>query len=88
LETQVVTLYILSTIASFGAVFLKGFQQKNLIGNHKNALVLTSFAMSAFEVASITMVVQGGWWAILTMGIGGSTGMLCAVAIHDRLFRK
>lgn len=75
-----------SIIVSFCAVFLKGFQHKNVIGNHQKAVFYTSFAMAAFDVAAVTLIVKGGWSIAMTSGLGAAFGMIAAMRFHDRLF--
>lgn len=79
-------LYFLSFIISFCAVFLKGFQIKNVQGNHLKSVAVTSYLIAAFEVITVTLIVKGGWWIILTAGTGGTLGMLISIKLHQRLF--
>lgn len=85
---QSIWLYISAMLVSFLAVFLKGFQHKNVIGNHKKSIFFTSYLMASFDVATITLTVKGGWWMIPFVGTGAAFGMLLAVVLHDRLFKK
>lgn len=80
-------IYAISIVVSFTSVFLKGFQHKNVIGNHQRSIFFTSYAMAAFDVAAVTLIVQGGWPIALTSGTGAAFGMIAAVRLHDRLFR-
>lgn len=80
-------IYALSTVLSFCGVFLKGFQLKNVLGDHYKTLALTSYLIAFFEVATITMVVQGGWWIALSAGTGGAAGMLASIYTHKRVFK-
>ena len=82
------TLYLLSFITSFCAVFLKGFQHKNVIGNHVHAVFYTSFLMAAFDVAAITMIVKGDWTIMFSAGFGAALGMVSSMKFHDRLFKS
>lgn len=80
-------LYIVSVCVSFAAVFLKGFQHKNVIGNHKYSVFFTSYLMAAFDVATISIIVKGGWPIAITSGTGAAFGMVAAIVIHDRMFK-
>lgn len=80
-------IYALSILVSFIAVFLKGFQHKNVIGGHLRSVALTSYFMSAFDVAAVSIIVKGGWWVALTSGTGASLGMVASIVLHDRLFK-
>lgn len=79
-------IYALSMVLSFCGVFLKGFQLKNIQGEHYKTLTLTSYLIALFEVATVTMIVQGGWWIALSAGTGGAAGMLMSIYAHKRLF--
>lgn len=79
-------IYALSVFVSFISCFLKGFQHKNVIGNHVKSVWLTSYAMAAFDVAAVTLIVKGGWPIALSSGFGASMGMVVAIKFHDRIF--
>lgn len=81
-------LYLLSFVTSFGAVFLKGFQHKNVIGNHVRSVFYTSFLMAAFDVAAITLVVKGDWTIMFSAGFGAALGMVSSMKLHDRIFKN
>ena len=81
-------IYLLSIAVSFVAVFLKGFQHKNVIGNHLKAVFGTSYLMAAFDVAAITIIVEGGWVIAFTSGTGAAFGMVAAIKSHDWLYKK
>ena len=86
--TESLWIYPLSVGVSFAAVFLKGFQHKNVIGNHQRTVFFTSYAMAVFDVASVTLIVRGGWWIALTSGTGAAFGMVAAIRLHDWLFKR
>lgn len=79
-------IYFLSAFVSFTACFLKGFQHKNVIGNHVKAVFITSWGMAAFDVAAVTLIVKGGWPIAISSGIGASVGMVASIKFHDRIF--
>lgn len=81
-------IYFLSIFVSFCSVFLKGFQHKNVIGNHVKMVAVTSYLMAAFDVAAVTLIVRGGWEIALTSGTGAALGMVAAIKSHDRIFSK
>lgn len=81
-------IYVLSVAVSFVSVALKGFQHKNVIGNHVRAVFVTSYLMAAFDVAAVTLIVKGGWLIALTSGTGAALGMVFAIRIHDKIFKK
>lgn len=81
------TMYAVSVGVSFVSVFLKGFQHKNVIGNHVRTVFVTSYAMALFDVAAVTLIVKGGWPIALTSGTGAAFGMVAAIKLHDRIFK-
>lgn len=81
-------LYVTSIVVSFISVSLKGFQHKNVIGDYRKSIFVTSYLMAAFDVLAVTIIVKGGWWVILTSGTGAAFGMLFAVNLHDWLFKR
>jgi hypothetical protein len=78
--------YLLSVVVSFLGVFLKVFQQKSVIGNHTRSMFLTSYLMAMFDVASIAIIIKGGWIVALTSGTGAALAMVTSVKIHNKIF--
>lgn len=81
------TLIALSTLVSFVAVGLKGFQHKNVIGNKQRSVFVTSYLMAALDVLSVGIIVKGGWVIALSSGTGAAFGMIFAMRLHDRIFK-
>lgn len=79
--------YFFSFVTSFCAVFLKGFQHKNVIGDHRRSIIITSFLMAAFDVAAISLVLKGGWSIAISAGLGASLGMILSMSFHDKIFK-
>lgn len=86
-EINSMGLYALSAVVSFVSVFLKGFQHKNVIGNHQRTVFFTSYAMALFDVAAVSLIIKGGITIALSSGTGAAFGMVAAIRFHDRLFR-
>lgn len=80
--------YIAALLASFCSVFLKGFQHRNINGNHLRLIFFTSYAMALMDVAIIGIIVKGGWSVALPTGTGAACGMILSIKFHDRLFGK
>lgn len=81
-------LYVISVSVSFIAVALKGFQHKNVIGNHVKAVFITSYLMAVFDVAAVTIIINGNWTIALSAGTGAAFGMVFAMKLHDRIFKQ
>lgn len=80
-------IYAASVIVSFCAVFLKGFQHKNVIGMHYRLTFFTSFCMAIFDVATVSLIVEGGWFIALSSGLGASFGMIAAMYVHTHVVK-
>jgi hypothetical protein len=74
--------------ATFCLVFLRAIQQQNVIGGHYVAAALTPYAIAVAEVASVLWVVALGWQSIPYVGTGGALGVLSAMWLHRRYFRR
>lgn len=76
-------------VASFAFIFLKAFQQLNVV-YHKLWLVMpTSLAMAVCEVYVVHQIAVVGWgWIILPIGIGSGAGSLSAMLLHSYIRGK
>lgn len=75
--------YALAFGASFIFIFLKAFQQLNVVHRQYLLVVPTSMAMSACEVAVIYLVAKQGWgWLVVATGLGGGLGCVAAMFLH------
>lgn len=81
-------IYLVSLVVSFCSVFMKGFQHKNVIGNHYKATFFTSYAMAAFDVVAVTLIVKGGLPVALSSGTGAAFGMVTAMWAHSKIFKE
>ena len=72
--------------ANFAFIFLKAFQQRNVIHNNYGWVVVTSNVMAVFEVYVVASVAKHGveLWLVLALGFGGGTGCLAAMLLHNR----
>ena len=81
-------IYLISVLASFITVFLKGFQYMNVLGNHYKLTFVTSYLMAIADVVCITLIIKGGWLIALTSGTGASIGMITSMYLHDKFVKK
>lgn len=79
---------LIGFVVSLIGVGLKGFQQKNVIGNHYKLAFGTSYLLAIAEVLSIGLIVKNGWIMILPVGTGAAIGMVCAMKLHNHLMKK
>jgi hypothetical protein len=68
------------------AVFLKAFQQLNVMRNNKLMVPPISFGMAFTEVFIIAAVIDVGasYSTVFWMGAGGAIGCLIAMQIHPK----
>ncbi len=80
--------YLVQFFISFGAVFLKGFQQQNVIAGYIKSAGLLSFVMACFDVAVIALVVKSGWISVIPIGLGASLGIMAAMILFKKVKEK
>lgn len=71
-------------LVSFIAIFLRGFQQKNVIHGKYTMIAITSYLLALTDVAVVGIIVEHGWNTVLAQGTGAALGMLASVYIHNR----
>lgn len=84
------TLYLALAAATFVRVFLKAFQQRNVVGNQYAWVVPTSLGLAAAEIYVIVAVAMAGFdlIAVLAIGLSGGTGSIAAMLLHNHLFKE
>ena len=78
------TIQLTAFLVSFIAIFLRGFQQKNVIHSKYTMIAITSYLLALTDVAVVGIIVQHGWHTVLAQGSGASFGMLASVYIHNK----
>jgi hypothetical protein len=81
-------MFAASVLVSFLNVFVKIFQTKNVMGDHKRLAFVTSYLVAVLDVATIGFIVWGGWWIALTSGTGAAFGVVTAMMVHDKWVTK
>jgi hypothetical protein len=71
-------------LVSFIAIFLRGFQQMNVIHGKYTMIAITSYLLALTDVAVVSIIVEHGWNTVLAQGTGAALGMLASVYIHNR----
>lgn len=80
--------HVVCALVTFLSVGLKGFQHKNVIGGHIRSAFWTSYLMGLFDVLTISMVARHGLVMALSVGTGAAFGMVSAMKLHDRLYKR
>lgn len=78
--------YLLATALTFVTVFIKIFQQKNIIGGHLKIGAVTSFIMAFVDYFLINFIVKSDVWIAVACGAGASVGLTLAIKLHDHVF--
>jgi ABC-type uncharacterized transport system permease subunit len=76
---------ILGVVVSFFGVGLKGFQHKNVIGDHYKLVFVTSYLMAIADVLSVGLIMKNGWMMMIPTGTGAAFGMVCAMGLHRKI---
>lgn len=81
-------IYLLSFLTTFSASFVKTFQQRNIVQGRFKTAFLTSWLVTALEIATIGFVVAKGWYVLFSAGAGGAIGVVVAMKMHSRIFKE
>ena len=76
--------------ASFAFVFFKAFQQRNVAFDHYRWVLPTSILMGLTEFYVVALVATRGYHIplVLAAGLGGGTGALAAMWLHNRYIKR
>lgn len=78
--------YYVAFFSSFLFVFLKAFQQLNVVHKQYLWVLPTSMLMAACEVYIIATAARTGFgWLILFIGVGSGLGALASMYVHTKL---
>jgi hypothetical protein len=81
-------IYFLAFIASFISIGLKGFQHKNVIGNHYKSVFITSYLMAVIDVYIINLIANNSLDIAFASGTGAALGMITSMYVHNRFIGK
>lgn len=73
------------TGAAFLLVFLRAWQQQNVIHGRYGSAFFTSYALAIADVVVILGAVREGLDVILFIGTGGAFGVVSAMWLHKRV---
>ena len=79
---------IILTAATFLLVFLRAWQQQNVIHGYYKWAFVTSYGLALADVMVIIEVVNYGMMAIPYVGTGGAIGVITAMKLHKRIRRE
>ena len=79
-------LFLVSAVATFLYVFLRAFQQINVIQHHYWRIVPTSLGMGIGDVVLILLIVKADTlWIGVSNGVAGALGCYMAIYLTKRL---
>lgn len=80
------THYLVIFAVSFAFIFLKAWQQLNVVHHQLWWIVPTSFCLAACEVYLVFHMARSGVdWIVLPLGLGAGLGCLCSMLLHKRI---
>jgi hypothetical protein len=78
-------LFALSAFVTFVYVFLRAFQQLNVVNGHYWRVPMTSVAMGIGDVLLVVFIVKSDTlWIGVTNGIGGALGCMLAMYVSSK----
>lgn len=85
-------LYVIAFLSSFAFVFVKAFQQLNVVHGLKLAAFLTAYLMALFEVLTLGALAYqfatvgiNALWMVIPIGTGGGLGVISSMWVHKRM---
>lgn len=80
---------ILAFAAAFIFIFLKAFQQLNVVHKQYLYVLPTSMLMAACEVYVIATTARNGYgWIVLAIGLGSGLGAMASMWTHAKVSKK
>lgn len=73
---------------SFTRIALRGFQTKNIHGNHYRTAFCLSWFMTATEIFVVSAIAIDGWACFFPVALGGALGVIVSMWLHNKLFKK
>ncbi|WP_395406326.1 hypothetical protein ACHMW6_06540 [Pseudoduganella sp. UC29_106] len=81
--------YLLAFCTSFAFIFLKAFQQLNVVNKQYRWVLPTSMTMAACEVYVIATTAKNGYgWIVLAIGAGSGLGAMASMWVHGKVTKK
>jgi len=83
------SVYLTAFLASMANVFLRAFQQLNVVHGRRALVIPTSVAMSACEVLVFVQIARSQSWTLVApIGLGAGIGCLAAMALHKKVRKE
>ena len=75
-------------LSAFFTVFLLGFQQKNVHGEHYTAAIITSVGIGVCQIFLWRLVPDANASQIVATLCGGPTGIVAAMRLHPIIMKR
>ncbi len=72
-------------VTTFALIFLRAWQQQNVIHGFYVWAVITSYGIALADVLTVVGITKYGVASVIYVGTGGALGVVCAMALHKIL---
>lgn len=76
--------FITAFIVSFVYIYLKAWQQINVMQKRYKAVPVVAMLMALCEVTTVGLIVHTSFWLFIPIGIGGALGCLLSMWRNHR----
>lgn len=76
--------FITAFIVSFVYIYLKAWQQINVMRKRYKAVPVVAMLMALCEVTTVGLIVHTSFWLFIPIGIGGALGCLLSMWRNHR----
>lgn len=78
--------YLIAFVTSFVFIFLKAWQNLNVVHKQYMWVLPTSMAMATCEVYVIATTARTGYgWIVLAIGLGAGLGCMASMYMHGKI---
>lgn len=82
-------LFVVSALATFAYVFLRAWQQLNVVGGHYWRVMPASIGMGVGDVVLVLLIVKTDTlWLGVTNGLAGGMGCMLAMYLNRRMSKR
>jgi hypothetical protein len=79
--------YIIAFAVSFVYIYLKAWQQINVIKHNIKMVPIVAMMMGLCEVLTIGLVVNESWLMFIPIGLGGGIGCVLSMLVNNNQVR-
>ena len=80
--------HLILFLSAFTTVFLLGIQQKNVVGNHYAAAIITSIGIGSAQIFLWKLIPQADAGQIAATLTGGPLGIVSAMWLHPIIMKR